>query len=154
MAFLIALVRHAARHYGENARELLGPPAQGTHEDVFIDAFNTAAPLYADFDGEAPARRSAAAAHTPAATAGGSASEPAADSAPAPADEGFNPGFAYVRFFAGRVEAHLPVKDQRWVIDQLMALEVPDALEIVQRSLRELFDPSPRPRRRATQNGE
>lgn len=143
MAFVIGLVRHAARHYGENARELLGPPptAQGTHEDVFIDAFNTAAPLYADFDGEAPARR------------GGAAEDPPAGPRP-PVGEGFTPSFAYVRFFAGRVEPLLPAKDRHWVIDQLMALEVPDALEIVQRSLRELFDPSPRPRRRATLNGE
>jgi hypothetical protein len=33
------------------------------------------------------------------------------------------------------------------VLDQVMAIEAPEALGIVQRSMRELFDPAPPPRR-------
>ncbi|MFM2067553.1 MAG: hypothetical protein RLZZ584_2462 [Pseudomonadota bacterium] len=152
VAFVIALVRHAARHYGENAQELLGPaPAgAGSHQDVFIDAFNEASPQYADYPGQAAPRRPAA--------GGGADDSPDHLTTPGAghpvAAVGFQPGFAYVRHFAGRIQPHLPLKDRQWVIDQLMALDVPDSLEIIQRALRELFDPAPRARRRATLGGE
>ena len=47
-----------------------------------------------------------------------------------------------------------PDKDRRWVIEQVMAAEAPEALGVVQRSMRDLFDPSPRRARRSTMSGE
>ena len=64
------------------------------------------------------------------------------------------PDFAFVRFFASRVEALMPPKDQRWVTDQLMAIEVPEALEMVQRGLDGALSTAERPRRRAAVSGD
>jgi hypothetical protein len=47
------------------------------------------------------------------------------------ADFGFDadgPDFAFVRYFGHRIESLMPQKDQRWVVDQIMASEVPDAV--------------------------
>jgi hypothetical protein len=38
-------------------------------------------------------------------------------------------------------------KDQRWVVDQVMASEVPDALEMVKRGLQGVLSTEPRPKR-------
>ena len=43
----------------------------------------------------------------------------------------------------------MPQKDQRWVIDQMMATEVPEALEILQSSMHGVLSTEPRPRRAA-----
>jgi len=116
--FLGALVRHVARHLQENADELLGPPVAGepSHGDRFIDLFNELAGHYAEF-GAAPG--------------------------PAEPQAGFEPDFAFVRYLGTRLEPALPEHDRRWVLDQVMAIEAPEALGIVQRSMRELFDPAP-----------
>lgn len=120
-AFLVALVRHVARHLQENADDLLGPPAPGEagHGDRFIDLFNELAGHYAEFG--------------------------AAPGAAAP-EAGFQPDFPFVRYLGVRLEPVVPEHHRRWVLDQVMAIEAPEALEIVQRSMRELFDPAP-PRR-------
>ena len=130
-AFLVALVQHVARHLQENADDLLGPPPPGEagHGDRFIDLFNELAGHYAEF-GPAP-------------------------EAEAP-EAGFQPDFAFVRYLGVRLEAAVPEHHRRWVLDQVMAIEAPQALEIVQRSMRELFDPSPprRPGRRGAMTRE
>jgi hypothetical protein len=120
--FVVALVRHVARHLQDNADDLLGPPAPGeaSHGERFIDLFNELAGHYAEF-GAAPG--------------------------PAAPEAGFEPDFAFVRYLGVRLEPALPEHDRRWVLDQVMAIEAPEALDIVQRSMRELFDPAP-PRRR------
>ena len=125
-AFVVALVRHVARHLQENADDLLGPPPPGEagHGNRFIDLFNELAGHYAEF-GAAPGQREA-----------GDAT-----------DAGFEPDFAFVRYLGTRLEPALPEHDRRWVLDQVMAIEAPEALDIVQRSMRDLFDPAP-PRRR------
>src|SRR5665647_790588 len=54
------------------------------------------------------------------------------------ADFGFGvegPDFAFVRYLGHRIEALMPQKDQRWVVDQIMAAEVPVALEMLQRAM-------------------
>lgn len=147
--FIVALVQHVARHLDDNAAELLGPPPAGepSHGERFIDLFNELAQHYAEF-GAAPQRVTAAA-------AAASAAQPAA-AAPAPPDAGFEPDFAFVRYLGARLEPALPEHDRRWVLDQVMAVEAPEALAIVQRSMRELFDPAPAQRsgRRAPLTGE
>lgn len=120
--FVVALVRHVARHLQENADDLLGPvaPGEAGHGDRFIDLYNELAGHYAEF---------------------GAAAGPAAPEA------GFEPGFAFVRYLGVRLEPALPEHHRRWVLDQVMAIEAPEALGIVQRSMRELFDATPVPRR-------
>lgn len=118
--FVVALVRHVARHLQGNADELLGPTPAGEpgHGERFIDLFNELASHYAEF---------------------GAAPGPAA----AEAQPGFTPDFAFLRYFGTRLEPALPEHDRRWVLDQVMAIEAPEALGVVQRSMRELFDPAP-----------
>lgn len=64
------------------------------------------------------------------------------------------PDFGFVRYLGSRLEAVLPEKDRRWVKDQVMAYEVPQALAMVQRGLDGVLATAPRPQRRATLSGE
>jgi hypothetical protein len=66
----------------------------------------------------------------------------------------FTPDFGFVRYLGSRLEPDLPPKDRRWVIDQVMAAEVPDALAMVQSSMRDLFSTEPRKARRSSMSGE
>mgnify|MGYP001765255562 CR=1 FL=1 len=50
------------------------------------------------------------------------------------------PDFAFVRYLGHRLERLLPEKDRLWVIDQMMAAEVPQAVELVRRGLSGLLD--------------
>lgn len=127
--FTVALVRHLARTLQENEDDLLGPaPAGGLgHADTFIDLVNEVTQHYAEFGADPDA----------------------------PDDgRGFDPDFAFVRYLGSRLEPTLPEKDRFWVVEQVMAVEAPEAVGIVQRSMRDLFDPSPRRARRATMSGE
>lgn len=68
------------------------------------------------------------------------------------ADFGYDaqgPDFAFVRYLGHRIEALMPEKDQRWVVDQIMASEVPDAIEMVKRGLQGVLSTEPRPARAA-----
>jgi hypothetical protein len=127
--FTVALVRHLARTLQENEDRLLGPPPAGapSHADTFIDLVNQLGQHYAEFGADPEAR------------------DPEA---------GFEPDFAFVRYLGSRLEPTLPEKDRRWVIEQVMAAEAPEAVAIVQRSMRDLWDPTPRRARRATMSGE
>jgi hypothetical protein len=57
------------------------------------------------------------------------------------------PDFAFVRYLGHRIESLMPQKDQRWVIDQIMAIEIPEALEMLQRSMQGILSTEPRPQR-------
>ena len=59
-----------------------------------------------------------------------------------------------MRYLGRRLEPALPEKDRRWVLDQVMAVEAPEAVAMVQRSLRDLFDPSAPRARRSSTTGE
>jgi hypothetical protein len=48
----------------------------------------------------------------------------------------------------------MPAKDQRWVIDQIMAIEAPEALQMVQRGMEGVLSTEPRPKRRSSMSGE
>ena len=127
--FTVAFVHHLARTLHGNEDDLLGAPPAGepAHGDTFIDLVNEVTQHYAEFDAD-PDRSDDAA--------------------------GFQPGFAFVRYLGHRLEPTLPEKDRRWVIDQVMAAEAPDAIGVVQRAMRDLYDASPRRARRASMSGD
>lgn len=127
--FTVALVRHVARTLQENENELLGAPPPGTpsHTDTFIDLVNELSQHYAEFG---------------------------ADPMPPPGVTVFHPDFGFVRYLGTRLAPTVPEAERRWVLDQVMAVEAPEAVATVQRSMHELFDPSPRRERRAAQTGD
>lgn len=68
------------------------------------------------------------------------------------ADFGYGPDgpdFAFMRYFGHRIETLMLQKDQHWVVDQIMATEVPDALETLERAMRGVLSTEPRPKRGA-----
>jgi hypothetical protein len=127
--FTVALVRHVARTLQDNEDELLGPPPAGApgHADSFIDMVNAMSLHYADFG---------------------------ADPAPPAGVTVFHPDFRFVRYFGTRLAPTVPEAERRWVLDQVMAVEAPEAVATLQRSMHELLDPSPRRERRAAQTGD
>ena len=59
------------------------------------------------------------------------------------------PDFAFTRYLGHRIEALMPAKDQRWVIDQMMATEVPEAVEIFRGAMVGVLSTESRAPRRA-----
>jgi hypothetical protein len=126
-AFTATLVQRVADTYADNAADLIGPRADGTpHRDAFIDAANELLTHYGEFG---------------------------ADPRPDDAAGGFTPDFAFMRYFGARVADTLPPHDQRWVLDPVMAIEAPQAVQTVQRAMRDLWSSAPR-RRRASISGD
>jgi hypothetical protein len=127
--FTVALVRHLARTLQDSEDEWLGAAATGapSRADTFIDLVNEVTQHYAEFGAEPGAADDAA---------------------------GFQPDFAFVRYLGKRLEPTLPEKDRPWVIDQVMAAEAPEAVAIVQRSMRNLYEPGEDRPRRAAMSGE
>lgn len=124
--FLTALVHHVAGHLQDNEGDLLGRPDGPDWAERFVLQFEALQGHYAEFDAE-----------------------------PGTAPEaGFRPGFAFYRYLGHRLEPGLPEKDRRWVLDQVMAIEAPDAVELIASAMRNLHDPQPRPRRRSAISGE
>jgi hypothetical protein len=58
------------------------------------------------------------------------------------------PDFAFVRYFGTRLEPLLPDKDRRWVIEQVMAAEAPEAVALVRRAMDGVFSSATRRSRR------
>jgi len=63
----------------------------------------------------------------------------AADYAECPMPDG-EPGYALKRYFGESVRAVMGKKENQWVTDQVMEVEVPEALLPLRKALRELFD--------------
>ena len=122
-AFTVALVRHVARNLEENELNLLGtpPPGAPSWADSFIDLVNEVTPHYSEFG---------------------------ADPVLEPGEAVFHPDFSFVRYLGFRLEPTLPEKDKYWVLDQVMAIEAPEAIETIQRSMHELHDPTPAEQRK------
>lgn len=60
------------------------------------------------------------------------------------------PDFGFLRYFGSRiVEAMSDADDQRWVLDQIMSAQAPEAVELVERALRGLLGIDAKPRRAA-----
>lgn len=57
------------------------------------------------------------------------------------------PDFGFKRLFAACLREGLPEKDRLWVVDQVMDIEVPEALKALDRTLAGLFAGSEPPRR-------
>lgn len=68
--------------------------------------------------------------------------------------EADGPDFAFVRYLGHRLEAMVPDKDRRWVLDQVMAAEVPEAVDMLGRAMDGVFSAEPRRGRRAAMSGE
>ncbi|MCK5308072.1 MAG: hypothetical protein KAJ73_05620 [Zetaproteobacteria bacterium] len=62
----------------------------------------------------------------------------AADYAECPMPDG-EPGYAFKRYFGESVRAVMGEKDNKWVTDQVMEIEVPETLPPLRKTLRELF---------------
>ena len=63
------------------------------------------------------------------------------------ADFGFDaqgPDFDFVRYLGYRIELLMPKKDQRWVLDQVMATEVPEAIVYLQKAMDGVLSTEPR----------
>jgi hypothetical protein len=124
--FITALVLRVADFLQDNEGDLLPPPDGASWADRFVDQFNELQQHYAEFGADADA----------------------------PAEDGFVPDFAFYRYLGFRLEPGLPAKDRRWVIDQVMAVEAPDAVAIVTSALRDLYADKPRERRRTRLSGD
>lgn len=59
------------------------------------------------------------------------------------------PDFSFVRYLGHRIEPLMPEKDRLWVVDQIMATEVPEAVQILQRSMHDVLSTEPRAPRRS-----
>lgn len=57
------------------------------------------------------------------------------------------PDFGFRRYLGSRIEPLLPEKDRRWVLDQVMDIEVPEAVTLVTRGMDGVFSTEQRPRR-------
>ncbi len=68
--------------------------------------------------------------------------------------EAEGPDFAFTRYLGSRLEAVVPEKDRNWVIDQVMAIEAPEAVAMLRSAMHDVFSTEPRSARRATMTGE
>lgn len=64
------------------------------------------------------------------------------------------PDFGFVRYLGSRLEPLLPEADRRWVLDQVMSAEAPDAVVLMRRAMDGVFSTAPRPKRRAATSGD
>jgi hypothetical protein len=54
------------------------------------------------------------------------------------------PGFAFRRYFGENVRKVMGERDNKWITDQVMDIEVPEALKPLRKALRDLLPPSQR----------
>jgi len=64
------------------------------------------------------------------------------------------PDFAFKRYLGSRIEALMPPKDRVWAVDQVMSVEAPEAVEMLQRSLDGVLSTDARKPRRAALSGD
>lgn len=65
------------------------------------------------------------------------------------------PEFAFTRYLGFCMREVMDEKDATWVIDQMMGIAAPEAVEMVEKTLRDLFETEPRqPRSRKTVSGD
>lgn len=61
--------------------------------------------------------------------------------------------FAFVRFLGHCINAIVDQKDKSWVVDQITAIEGPEAAEMVEKSMQGLLDTESKPRRSSRVSG-
>lgn len=127
IGFTTALVHHLARILQDSEDDLIGPapPGEPASGERFIDLVNELSAHYAEFGAD------------PTAGAGG-----------------FHPDFAFLRYLGTRLEPALPPHDRRWIVDQVIDVQAPEAVAMLRRSLADLFDPPARARRAASVSGD
>lgn len=123
--FTTALVRHVATTLAGNEDDLLGPPPAGA--PAHADRFIDLVNELADHYAEFGAD---------------------------PGMDRFMPDFGFMRYLAARLVPVLPEKDRRWVMEQVMQIEAPEAVALVQRGMQGLFSTEPRAARRSTMSGD
>ncbi len=68
------------------------------------------------------------------------------------------PDFSFTRYLAFCMEQVMDEKDSGWIIDQMMSIEAPEAVEMLEKTFRNLLESEPReprqPRRRASISGD
>jgi hypothetical protein len=65
------------------------------------------------------------------------------------------PSFTFTRYLAYCMDDVMDEKDSGWIIDQMMSIEAPEAVKMVEKTLRGLLETEPRqPRRRAAASGD
>jgi hypothetical protein len=60
-----------------------------------------------------------------------------------------SPGFSFLRHFGYALQGVMDERDKAWVIDQVMAIDAPEAVATLEKAVRGLFDDE-RPRRRSS----
>jgi hypothetical protein len=65
------------------------------------------------------------------------------------------PEFAFTRYLAFCMREVMDEKDIEWVVDQMMSIEAPEAVEMVEKTMKNLFDTEPRkPHTRKSVSGD
>ncbi len=65
------------------------------------------------------------------------------------------PEFAFIRYLAYCMREVMDEKDVEWVIDQMMSIEAPEAVDMVEKTMSNLFEAEPRqPRIRKVTSGD
>jgi len=58
------------------------------------------------------------------------------------------PDFSFTRYLAFCLEQVMDDKDSWWIIDQMMSIEAPEAVDVLDKTFRNLLEAEPRPARR------
>lgn len=65
------------------------------------------------------------------------------------------PSFNFMRYLGHCMEAFMDEKDSTWILDQTMSIEAPEAVEMIEKTLRNLLETEPRqPRQRKSASGD
>lgn len=65
------------------------------------------------------------------------------------------PEFAFIRYLGFCMREVMDEKDVTWIVDQMMSIETPEAITMVEKTMRNLFETEPRqPRTRKTTSGD
>jgi hypothetical protein len=64
------------------------------------------------------------------------------------------PDFGFTRYLGSRLEAQVPAQDRAWVLDQVQAVEVPEAVAMIRRAMDGVFSTAPRRERSHGMSGE
>lgn len=64
------------------------------------------------------------------------------------------PDFAFVRFLGSRITALMNEKDKAWALDQIMAIEAPEAVAMLQSAMAGVLSTEPRAARRQGLSGD
>lgn len=64
------------------------------------------------------------------------------------------PDFAFTRYLAYCMREVMDEKDVEWVIDQMMSIAAPEAVDMVEKAMRDLYETGPKQSRRATVSGD